>query len=473
MDALQNYIQTQRQAGYSDEQIKQAILNQGYDEATASKALSTTTQSSEQQADQKETDTQETQTEDSTVQTPARYNPQQLQQYVYTYLQQGYQPQQLYDYLKGQGYTAHELNPAFSHIDKQYYKGQMPLEVIHQHHVGGGSLVKIGAMLVIVAVLIGGFFMYGEQLFGEPGEVILDLVAKPYKEIIAPGEPLIIEVSMVNQGGTEKANVDFEYDVRDRNTALIYEDSETRAFSSTLEFLAELDLPADTSEGQYEVTVIARYGNTPDKSKFVVTIAEDAPEEPPEETCTAESKTRTCSGECGPQRNNCDDLVDCGACEQEEETDKPDPVEKTNVKVDKTATDQAIFTQAIDATDAASAQSYCLEIKNEGYQTECLIVVAARTNTAGICEQIDDTYSKEDCYMGFVLSGDTSYCDQITLPENKQLCDQFVQLDLINSYLTTGDPGAKEKLGIPDKTPVDENDQPDPTLDDFFIGDVV
>lgn len=461
MDQLQTYIQEQRDAGYSDEQIAQALLQNGYDQSTVDAAL-------HQEAVH--------QGAGANVQSTAvvpQVDNNQLQQYILTYLQQGYNAQQLYNYLKGQGYSPIQLKAAFSAVDKQYYQGQLPLEVIHHHTVGTGAVVKVGAMLLVLVLLGGGFMLFGQDLLDGQGSVILDLKTIPTKTDIKVGEPLVFKVQMVNQGETKNTNINFLYEIRDKSTELLVQEEETMAFATTLQNLVEIDLPTDLPTGQYEVTTTASYAKGVDIAKFVFTLTEVGQEPVP----LPEIVTVTCYYCDGTQLKS---MTTQGTCPDATTISKPDCGEeegeelpKEKVKVSDLANDQTIFSQAMDASRASTAQAYCLEIKDEVYQTECLSVVAQRTSTPAVCESITSVQRKEDCYMNFILSGDTSHCNKITLPENIPLCQQFIQLDLINSYLQTGDEEAKEQLGIKDPTPVDVENQPDPTLDDFFIGDVV
>jgi hypothetical protein len=73
--------------------------------------------------------------------------------------------------------------------------------------------------------------------------------------------------------------------------------------------------------------------------------------------------------------------------------------------------------------------------------------------------------------MNFVFAGETAQCDNVRLPENVQLCEQFVQLKLINEYLQNQDENAQEQLGIREPTTVGQGET-EATLDDFFVGDV-
>jgi hypothetical protein len=387
----------------------------------------------------------------------------QLTSYVLTYLQQGYQPDQLFEYLKGQGYNVKTLKEVFSQINTQYYQGNMQSSMLHEHSLSGSSVAKIGMMLIIVALLVGGGYFFAQDLlFGSGGsDKLLDITATPIKKQIKEGEQLNFLVELINQGDNGEVDVFLDYIIRDDSSNIVDKKENTKSFDTSKEWIEKISLDG-LKTGGYILEVKATYGGKFAESSFSFSYqaseedpVPEIPDEPIEKLIETEIKT--------PDLNN-DDL-------------SIKTVENPELTVDSNEqADQELFDYAILQTSKDLALSHCAKIVNNNLQNECYYTVAQQNQEFEICDLIDEIERKEDCYMNFVMLGDVELCSSIALPINVQLCNQFTQLYGIQSYMENeDDEGLNDYLNVSEYEPLSEEEvqNQERTLDDYSINDLV
>lgn len=455
MTPLAQYIDAQLKNGYSSSQIKQYLIQQGYNEKDVNDALGELNQT------QVSPQTQAQNVGVNNVQQDAIKT--QLTSYVLTYLQQGYQPDQLFEYLKGQGYDQKILKGVFSQINNQYYQGTMQSSILHEHSVSGSSIAKIGMMLIVVALILGGGYYFSQDLLfgGGSSDKLLDITATPMKKQLKEGEQLTFSIELINQGAHGEVDVFVDYIVRDSDSRLIDKIENTKSFDTSKEWIERIDLDGYKS-GLYRLEVSATYGGKYAESSFSFSYQaneEDVvPQVPVEPKEVDEEKT----------------IIN------KEDITKPDDVIK-QPEVPKDALgrdDQDLFDYAIGRNNKDESLKYCTAIQDDELKTECYYTVAQQNQDSQICNLIEAKDRKEDCYMNFVMLGDGKLCEEISLPENVQLCNQFTQLSKIKGYIDSDDEeGLKDYMGVPDyesQRPTEEEvKNKNPTLDDFSINDLV
>ncbi|MBN1175246.1 RecX family transcriptional regulator [Candidatus Woesearchaeota archaeon] len=456
MTPLAQYIEAQLKNGYTSSQIKQYLIQQGYNSNDVDNALTELNQG--QQAPQTQAqNVAQTQVSQDAIRT-------QLTSYVLTYLQQGYQPDQLFEYLKGQGYDPKMLKEVLSQINTQYYQGNMQSSILHEHSISGSSIAKLGMMLIIVALIVGGGYYFAQDLLFGSGSSnkLLDVTATPIKKQIKEGEPLSFSVELINQGENGEVDVFVDYIIRDGDSKIVDKIENTKSFDTSKEWIERIDLDGYES-GLYRLEVSATYGGKYAESSFSFSyqanpedIVPKVPDEP-KETNPPETTTKN----------------------HDTTENKPNTqVEKPKAADAKGRDDEDLFDYAINQNSKDEALSYCTAISDNALKTECYYTVAQQNQESEICNLIETKDRKEDCYMNFVMLGDSDLCSEITLPENVQLCNQFTQLSKIKGYMENDNQeGLKDYLGVPDyeaQRPTEEEVQnKDPNLNDFSINDMI
>jgi hypothetical protein len=90
-------------------------------------------------------------------------------------------------------------------------------------------------------------------------------------------------------------------------------------------------------------------------------------------------------------------------------------------------------------TNPQAAFNNCLKFSNPDQKDICLGEIAYNTNKVNYCDQIGNTQKKDNCYLAFVIGGNTQICDKITDSTTKQYCNQARIVEQMNYYYQQGD----------------------------------
>lgn len=420
MNELERYVQQQLVAGRSKEQIRQILLQHGYDQNTVNTVLpqdSTT----------------------SSVSSSSSTND--LDSYVQKYISTGYSPQQLFDYLLSQGYNQRDLENTFNRVAPN------SIHITHHHDVSNTAFLKFGGILIVVAIILaGGYFAF---LSGGGEEIkLLDLSADSSTYTYEPGTPLSFRMELLNQGDSNRVDIYFTYTIYTDSGNRVIRKQETRAFETTMRDVITMQLPDDMVDGRYSLEVIASYAEQEAIASFDFFIGD--------------------SSSPNPNPNPVPDPINPEPTPIPTPTPLPTPITPPD---SQGLSDDQLMINALDSNDPAEGAGICDAISQDYLKNECFLLLAQTHNNYQYCEYINDLSRKEDCYIDFVLMGSVELCSQITLPENQILCSQFTNMNYIVLYGQDGNvSGLMNYLGITPLPPA--NNSPD-KLSNLDIGDFV
>ena len=240
---------------------------------------------------------------------------------------------------------------------------------------------------------------------------------------------------------------------------------ESRAFQTRMQFVTTFDIPFDLPEGKYKLTVNTHYGNQKSSPAYrnfrvVETVEQqlDAEEvEQPDET---------------------EEII----IPEDNTPSETDSSTSTNVEpvigeVDSSSqSDDTLLLSALSSESSDDAAGYCQAIESIFMQEQCYTAISEFYQDSSYCSLIETQQQAENCYMTFLIIGDSSVCEFISLPQNAALCDEFKQLEDIQNYFETGDVSILEDATGMNLTPTNETEIPDdyvPDLDDMSIGDLI
>lgn len=447
MDQLTEYIKSTLAQGYSREQIKEYLISKGYEvnvvdnsfrnlDATNNNSQNNniaTVQNNNSQNNQNNFNQNNQAVVDNSVLIS------QLQNYIYTYLQQGYTPQQLYDYLGKQGYDARILNSAFQNIDRQYYNGNMPLEVIHRHDVSTSAVTKVGVMIMIMFFVGTGFFFWVQNLNqGEDGK-LLDVYVTGLTEFVAPGGFVKVDIKTINMGRGGRFDVYYNYIIRDDIGRVVTSSKETKAIETTLEFNTEIKLPNDVNVGSYSLEIVASYDKKTANTKVYFTVTSDEVEEvitPVVPVIKDEDK---------------EDYVAPVIDEDEDEYVAPITPGVTS--------DEELFSDAISVEDKNIGVLNCEKISYDYLRNSCFIEIASFYGDEEICKKVN-VESQDICYMNLVVSGKYDVCSKVSDAKTIMLCKQYEFYNVAEQY----------KDGTLTYESVDDGYVPDENNIDDYVG---
>lgn len=175
----------------------------------------------------------------------------QLESYIQTYLQQGYTPTQLLDYLVEKGYDEESVRQTLLFVNKKYYRGTLE---IHKPSTSMHTLLFLFVGLIVLS--IGVFFYF---FYSSPYEFIISMSDQD----IALGESLefSIETTRPVQLQTLVTNLQGNLVVQKND---IIENSLTYY----------IDLPQSITQGKYVVDFVISYKDERDDASFSFSISE-------------------------------------------------------------------------------------------------------------------------------------------------------------------------------------------------------
>jgi len=89
-------------------------------------------------------------------------------------------------------------------------------------------------------------------------------------------------------------------------------------------------------------------------------------------------------------------------------------------------------------TSPQAAYNSCLKFTIQTQRDICLSEIAYNTNKVNYCDQISETEKKDNCYLAFVIVGNTQICNKINNNELKQYCEQMNIVEQMNYYHQQG-----------------------------------
>ncbi len=406
--SLAEYVGGLLRQGYTEEQIRASLLQNGYPQSLVDATFRALGQG------------QGNAPAPATGQQPSSAAGQ-LASYLRTYLNQGYQVEQLRPYLLDQGYAASDVDAAIGAATGQ------PV-IRHEVHMPGATVAKLALLLLIAAALVFGL-LYFRGAFagnGSPAPVssdgstparLLDVRISLDKTTAAPGDKVNAQIEATNMGTSNgRYDVAFSYQLVDSAGTPIVAATTTRAITTSLSFNQPVTVPADAPEGSYTVEVSADYGGaSPASASQQLTVQNAAAPQPSQNT----------TNETGPQPTGPPIVI---------VTDQSNP------------TDEA--TAAAKAGDSAKAEGICAGIKNQANHDQCLSLIAMTDEQVSHCTAIIGDEERDACYMAAILrKGDYSYCAKLVSPDKKQLCDNVQHIGTLENSTNTTQPATQPSIG--------------------------
>jgi len=395
---LAEYISNLLKQGYTEEQVRQYLLQNRYPESMIDAAFQTMGGKNQLQAPKTP---------------PANQMVNQLVTYLQTYLAQGYQVEQMRPYLVQQGYSQHDVEQAIGLVTGEQ-------TVRHEVHFPIATIAKLAFLIILC---FGIWFSYGLIFDGDDGPEppgptgtrIFDLLEPTgMKSTYAPGETIYAKIEMQNKGSEGKYDLRIKYQLLDKRNLVVDEKGETRSMRESLQLNPEYKIPGDVTDGKYTFKVlVTATGADPATALASINIKEES-EEPNE-------------------NGTIDPPIDDGP-----------PV---IIIIDNGDDDEDVLTDAIEAAErgeSATAEGLCLGMSNTLKRDECLSAVAASDHDSSHCDAITDPDAKDSCYMTFIMNGDYSHCEKIENSLYKDTCDKLKHISTLPPHDDTPGPSIND-----------------------------
>jgi len=85
-------------------------------------------------------------------------------------------------------------------------------------------------------------------------------------------------------------------------------------------------------------------------------------------------------------------------------------------------------------TNNPTAANDCEKFTSTEQKNICYSTIADHTSKVSYCDLISDVYVKDNCYLAFVIRGNTQICDKINDNSTKLYCNQVRLVELMNQY---------------------------------------
>ncbi len=248
--------------------------------------------------------------------------------------------------------------------------------VKHEHHVSKSAIV-----FIILLLAVSGGVVYGVLKFtGTIGskEVLLDLELTPETTTVTPGSELGYKVDVTNMGDAKEFDVTLNYEIF-QGERQVDSRQETLAVSTSLS--RDKSMPAPTEPGRYTLEAVAVYGEKTASSSFTFTVRR------------SEEKKQQISAE-----------------------EKLDQVKE------------------ISTTQPSEAEELCLELQSEEKQDDCLSLVVKKSDRPEFCDKINNAETRDNCYMSYIVDGQTQLCSKVTLNSSKDYCSRMKDVQILANY---------------------------------------
>ncbi len=345
-----------------------------------------------------------------------------LAAYLTTYLNQGYQVEQLRPFLLQQGHAPGDVDAAIAQATGQ------PV-IRHEVHVPGATILKLALLFLLLGGVVYGVMLLkggGGVTEHRPGEHrLLDVTMTLERSSLLVGETARVEVTATNLGDKGTYDVELTYALLDVYGAPAWSEIKTKAVSTSFTDTARIPLRG-LRPGSYDVKVTARYGGeAPATASKRLTVGEKREEPEDEEPEDGDDDGSSVEPPVRPPV----DIIILPPDEQE------------------SATEQALA--AAKRGDAAAAEGFCRGISNQARRDACLGLIILTTRQASQCDAITGLEERETCLMPFIIEGEYALCAKLVSKERKDLCANLERLS---------------KLALPryESPPIDDFVTPEP-----------
>lgn len=329
----------------------------------------------------------------------------QLKSYVQRQLALGFKPEMIRNSLKQSGYPDDLIDSAL---------GRGSITVRHEIHFP----IKTVLVLLLLLGLGGGGYWWFTNNYS--GNALLDVAVQSYNQEYTAGQEVTYGVELINMGKSNRFDANVRYTITDGSGKILKSYSETLAVETKATSSGKIILPSNIRPGTYYLNAIVTYDdNQKAESSTEFQIVDQITYKPPTGGGTTAGGT-TGGGNTGGSTSGTTPSIPSG------------PREKSFG-----ASMSLIRQQA--ATNPQAAMNSCLKFTNSEQKDVCIGEIAYNTDKVNYCDQIGSNNRRDNCYLSFVIGGNTQICDKITDTTTKQYCNQMRIVEQMNYYYQQGD----------------------------------
>lgn len=326
----------------------------------------------------------------------------QLKNYVQRQLALGFKPEIIRNSLKQSGYPD-------SLIDSALGNGSNII-VRHEIHFP----IKTVIILLLLIGLSGGVYWW---FTNNSDGALLDVSVKSYNEEYLAGQEVTYGIELINMGKSNRFDATIRYTITDSSGKVLKSYTETLAVETKATSSGKIVLPSSLKPGIYNLNAIVTYGNNKKAESSTEFQIVEQYRPPTREGTSSRGTIVSTSGGSTPSEKS-------GG---------------TTTSGSKTFGDSMKLIRQQAATSPQAAYNSCIKFTSQTQKDICLGEIAYDTDKVNYCDQIGETVKKDNCYLAFVIRGNTQICDKITDTTTKQYCNQMRIVEQMNYYYQQGD----------------------------------
>jgi hypothetical protein len=349
-------------------------------------------------------------------------------------------------------------------VPQQNSPSQVTSQAMQTPTAGGVNLLAVFFAIIIFVGLIGGlYFFFADDQDTQLLDVSSEKLAS--SSTVYPGDKYEFKVEAINLGKKDAYDVTFTYYLEDLENNLITVESNTKAISTSLNFIQDISIPRSTKPGKYKITVEANYGDGIAKSAFTMDILDreieinketqeqleqenqdsdteqenldgdelDVPVEQVPNNQPVQKESFQESGASSSSGNQNSDYSTYYSQQSSSIVDYYTDVSLPIFSVTAAPLDESTTFNKIDSlakTDVEAAKDLCERMPLDGSQQKCFERVVKLSESSDVC---DSPVS----YMGYSFCNDNPSgqetpedyldCSYLTKQDEKEACQEFLE----------------------------------------------
>ncbi len=326
----------------------------------------------------------------------------QLRSYVQRQLALGFKPEMIRGSLAQSGYSKELIDSVL---------GGGSITVRHEIHFPIKTIVVI---LLLISVGGAGYWFFTNNA----GSALLDVSIQSNNQEYVAGQEVTYNVELVNMGKSNRFDATVRYTITDGSGRILKSYSETLAVETKATSSGKILLPSNLRPGTYYLNALVTYGDAQKaESSTEFQIVEEITYRPPTGGGTSTGEGTTGGGTSTGSGTTGGGTTSSG----------------------KTFGDSMKLIRQQALTNPQVAINNCLKFTNPEQKDICLGEIAYNTNKVNYCDQISSPDKRDNCYLAFVIGGNTQVCDKMVDATNKQYCNQMRIVEQMNYYYQQGD----------------------------------
>lgn len=324
----------------------------------------------------------------------------QLKAYINSQIALGFKPDIIKNSLRQSGYPEDLINSAF---------GASNITVKHEIHF---PLKTIIILVLLISIPLTVYFLWN------PNKPLLDVSISANSQEYVAGQDITYNIELINMGKSKRFDANIRYTIVDSSGKILKSYSETLAVETKTTSSGKIAIPRTLLPGRYNLNVVVIYGNNQKaESSYEFEIVE---------RLSLNNNNNINNNNVNTNQNTNNQNIDTSGLSSGS---------RGNVR---TFGEAMLLIKQQSLSNPQAAFNTCLKFNNINQKDICISDIAYTSNKVNFCEQISDIVKRDNCYLSFVLSGNTQICNKISNTELKQYCEQMSIVEQMNYYYQQG-----------------------------------